>query len=425
MNPDDPLGLIGKPAPTGDDPLGLKSAQPTGTINKLGLARRIAAAPHPEDLEDATPPSYMQQALGGLAAFNASIPGMEGMQALSRSLVRRQPYTEALSDIRSAEESAGGVATANKMIGAGVAAAAGGLAGGSAAVQGARYGVASGLLKADPASLGDRVGSALKEGAIDATFGKVAGEILPNFVRSKLASSLGKASMARDATMKAVNNALYGKAAAEGAGLTHPDVTAALESPDIKPYADAIRNSSTFKGADDATVLNETYKLLTERQGTLGSRMAASTDFKAGTSLEKGEITAAKKTLLDAADKIMPSYRNAVSTAREMAGQRDAFRTAADATSRIVKGTPVAGKKLSVNSPEAFQSSIQKMTPKDAKAALEGVMGRLHAAGIFSTLKGGAGKVAPYVSALDKQAGNIAGPIAKIFGIDLGAQANN
>lgn len=422
MNPDDPLGLI-KPVESAD-PLGLKSARPApGSINKLGLAQRIAAAPHPEDMEDATPPSYMQQALGGLAAFNASIPGMEAMQATMRSLVRRQPYTEALSDIRSAEESAGGVATLNKMTGTAIAALA--TPGSSAAMQGGVFGAASGLLKADPASLGDRVGAGAKEAAVDALFGKVAGEVVPNFLRSKLSTSLGKASLARDATIKAINNAKYGKAAAEGAGLTHADVTAAMDSPDIKPYADAIRNSSTFKGADDATVLNETYKLLSERQGTLGTRMAASTDFKAGTSLEKGEITAAKKTLLDAADKIMPSYRDAVSTASQMARQRDAFRAAADATSRIVKGTPVAGKKLSQNSPEAFRSSIERMTPEEAKAALDGVMGRLKNSGIFSAIKGGAAKVAPYVNALDRQAGNQLGTAARGFGIDLGAQANN
>jgi hypothetical protein len=429
VNPDDPLGLITKPTP--GDPLGIAGKGPA--INKLGLARRIAEAPHPEDFEDAKPASYTQQALGGVAALAASIPGGEALQATMRAFLRRQPYEDALSDIRSAEESANPIVrNYNKLAGGAVAAAAGGvLKGGSAMARGARFGVASGLLKSE-GGIKDRVASAAKEGAIDAIGGKLLGEMLPNGVRALASKSLGKTSLARDAAIRAVDDVNYGKAATEGAGATHADVTAALDSPDIKPFADAIRGSSTFKGADDATILRESYKLLSERQGTLSTRIAASNDFKAGSSLEKGEITAAKQKLLDAADKVMPSFRGAVGTHAELAGQRRAFQAAADATSRIVKGSSVAGKKLSANSPEAFKESILKMKPAEAQAALDGVFGRLKNSGVLeiNPLKAfgapkqalGVSKMGPYIDALEKQAGNAGGSLRKVFGIDLAAQ---
>jgi len=153
---------------------------------------------------------------------------------------------------------------------------------------------------------------------------------------------------------------------------------------------------------------------MTERQQTLASRVINSSDYKAGSQLEKQEITQGKRQLLTAADNIMPSLRPAVYGHAAAKGELDALKAGADATGRIVRNAPVAGRKLAQNSPEAFMQSIDQMSPAEARAALEGVLGRIKGMKNFSLnpLVGGAGKkifgfgkVLPYIEALDKQTG--------------------
>jgi hypothetical protein len=380
----------------------------TGQIKKGPRRRIIVSDDSPEEA------SYSQKALGGIASLARDIPGVEALQAGARSVVRRQPYSEALSDIRGAEDAApSAVRNYNRIAGSLPAIMA---TPGGAVLQGARFGAVKGLLGAEPATLEERTHDAAREGAIGAVAGK-AGQFLVNTARTGISRTLGKIAERRDAQIAARDAANYGKAASEGVGVSNPAVTAALDAPDVKPFADAIRGSSIFKGADDATVLREAYKLMGEKQGTLATRAANSPDFKAGTSLEKAEIGKAKRELLDAADKIMPSFRPAVQGHAELAGERKAFQAAADATGRLINGTTVAGKNLAKRSPEAFMKSILQMTPAEAKAATEGVLGQLKAkTGIISGNPAtGFGlvpsvsrinRIAPWLEALDKQAGN-------------------
>jgi hypothetical protein len=188
-----------------------------------------------------------------------------------------------------------------------------------------------------------------------------------------------------------------------------------MDETDIKPYIAEVKASRTMKGANPAAIVREAYKLMTERQKLLSRQTIGSGDYKAGSELEKADIAAAKRALLDATDNIMPSYRDAVYQHAAAERANDAFANAADVTKRIVSGNSGAGKDLTAQSPEAFMESIKGMSPEEAKAALQGLLGRLKEAkgltvnpiplfGIPRTYSKFSNAV-PYIEALDAQAG--------------------
>ena len=400
----------------GDDPLGLVSGS-----DPLGLATpsKPKVKPKPKTIVDQSPENphdYATQALGGIASLLRAVPGGTALQAGARSVVRGQPYSEALRDIQGAEDSAPSVVRNTNAI-------AGSLPGllaspGSAVQQGIGYGVASGLL-APTGGVGDRLKNAAVQGTVGAVLGK-AGELVPMIGRTKTAQSLGSTLLKRKAAMSAATSPLYHAAETEGwnaaaNGAMPKSVQEALVAPDIKPYVDAVRASRQFAGADEPTILREAYRHMSDYQRTLGSRMLNAGDFKAGTSLDKADIGLAKQQMTSAADEIMPSFRVANAKNAEHAGQMDAFKLAADATNRIAKGSTVAGKKLATNSPEAFMKAIQKMSPAEARAAKEGLLGRLsdntgltgNPFKLFNIPKSAArmNRLAPYLEALDKRMG--------------------
>lgn len=441
MNPDDPLGLISPPQKkAANDPLGLLDSGKPHLPTKLELAQRNATQAHPEDAEEPEA-GYATQALGGLASLARDIPGAEAAQAGARSLLRRQPYREALSDIRGAEGAAPKwVRRYNRVAGATVAAAV--APGSSALKQGALYGATSGALAADPMTAGERVGNTAKEAAVGATAGKLFGELLPIVARTQLGRSLGRTALSRDAEMAASDATNYSRAASEGtlaaANPTPPATVAALNDPDVRPYANIIRNSRLFRGADDATILRESYKLMSERQGLLGKRVLNSDDFRAGTELERAEIGSAKRDLLTGADHVMPSFRSAVYEHAALSRDREAFRTAADATKRITRGASGAARKASQNSPESFMDTIRGLNPSEANAATEGVLGRLkertgflgmstaNPLKLFGLPKSSAdfAALAPYLRVLDERAGNtVAPPLGRALAIALSQSA--
>lgn len=394
-----------------------ESAKPTQTMTprmrQLKAAERARLNLNDQEQAAAETPIYGTAALGGLAALARGIPGVEALQAGGRSLLRGQPYTTALADIRGAEgdNPASSVASFAGSIPAAAAMP------GSPVMGGAIFGGAQGLLGADPNTMGERVVDTAKGAAAGAASGKL-GEWLGAAVRGLRGGSLGRKALTRKAAMTEADNAAYGAAATEGAAVTStPQVVVdALTAPDIAPYVEAVRGSRAFAGADDATLLREAYKLLSEHQSRLANTMANATDFKAGTSLGNADVSLAKKQLLDAADAIMPSFRDAVAGHAAAAGERESFRAGADAAKRIANGSSVAAKKLETNSPEAFMASIKKMTPAQARAATEGLLARLNETmGLtMNPLKGfglpkdaaAVNRLAPYLKALDEQAGN-------------------
>lgn len=373
------------------------------------------------DQADAETPDYGTQVMGGIASLGRDIPGMEAVQSAARAFGKRESYSTARDELRNAEADAPSVVrNYNRIAGSVVAGAAlPSQIGGKTltpAMQAALFGGAGGLAQSDPnASIGDR----LKAGGIGAAVGGIvgkAGEGMSNVVRALSTKTLGSQALAQKAAMETADAQNYGAAATEGAasGGTSPAIQKALAEPDIAPYVDVVKQSRTLQGADDATVLREAYKLMSERQGLLNNRIINTSDFKAGTQLENKDIGAAKGALQQAAAPTMPSFDTAVSTHADLAGQQDAMRQGADAAQRAISGAQVAGKKLELNSPEAFLAAIKQMSPEDARAALQGVMGRTR--GMlsmsknpltgFGTMNGlGSSPVAPFIRTLDQQGG--------------------
>lgn len=450
MNPeDDPLEqlkALKQHSAAQPDPLDeLKRLKASGGRPKLGQMGIPISDESPEE------PDYNTKSLGALASLARDIPGGEALEAGARSLFRAHPsgkrnklgfvpttrdqsYGEALSDIRTAEESAPLAARVIPRVAGGTVAAA--VAPGKTALrQGAIFGAASGAGRAEPVPLGDRVGSTIKEGAVGATAGKLFGELAPLAFRAGRIASLGKVALRRDAQLATADASNYGKAALEGdlaAGNPTPQaVTAALDEPDIKPYVKIVRNSRTLKGANDATVLREAYKLMSEHQATLTRRALNSDDFKAGTELEKADIGAAKRHLLSAADQIMPSFRPAVYEHADLSREREAFRSGADATNRIIRGVDGSARRLSKNSAESFLNEILSMTPEEASAATEGALGRakgkshlslnpFKAFGVPKAAKNYS-RIAELIDALDRRAGNTSyPPLGRALAIALG-----
>lgn len=309
-------------------PTGIHAEYASGNLAKR-MARENA---NDADALDAESPSYTEQALGGIASLARDIPGAEAAQAGVRALTRGQSYTDALGDIRGAEDSAPSIETPkylpninartiNRIIGGTVAAAAlPKVIGGrviSPAMQAATMGGLSGALQATPMSLKDRAIDTGVGAAVGGTVGKVA-DAGTNAVRSLVAPSLGKQFIARKAAMGAADAANYGAAEAEAAaaGGTSPAIQKALAEPDIAPYVKAVRESRTLSGSDDATVLREAYKMMSDRQGVLSRAMNVTDDVKNGTRLGNADIGAAKNALLTAAEAPTPLGRPIVETAQ-------------------------------------------------------------------------------------------------------------
>lgn len=118
---------------------------------------------------------------------------------------------------------------------------------------------------------------------------------------------------------------------------------------------------------------------------------------------------------------VAPSFPKAISEKARMEGERETFNTVSDATHRVMRGSPVAGKKLLKQSPEALQKLIGKMTPEETQKALTAVLGRAKEGMSIKPqqslwrslveLKGPAtrlNRISPFVDQLDQKAGNTA-----------------
>lgn len=187
---------------------------PEARAARLGLNR---SANLPDHDAPEIEPTYAQQALGGIASLVRDIPGAEAAQAGVRALVRRQPYREALSDIRGAEDSAPSVVrNGNRLLGGGIAAA---VLPGGPALKGAQYGALTGALSSDP-------NSGLESRGIQAGTGAVAGALVGRYagkLGEKLAPAAGRARDAlitrfalRDAVQPAVRLGEASVSKAEG-----------------------------------------------------------------------------------------------------------------------------------------------------------------------------------------------------------------
>ncbi len=333
-------------------------------------------------------PTFAQKAVGTAEALGHKIPFVETAQAKLRSMTGGVDYQTALKQIHDEEKAAPKVARIGaNLVGGGVAALA---MPGSPAVSGALYGGAEALGNSEPVeTLGEKVGPAIKGAAIGGTIGK-ASQLGSTLYRATAptwaggAATLGKQSDALRKTIGASDAKLYGAAESEAAagGGTSPEIQAALNHPRVKPLADDIRESFALQGkpANDATVLMQAHRELSQNERALIDRTANANSARPMTTREKGDVQAVKEILKSAASDgptaLMPSFRPAVAAHADLAGQNEAMQQAADATGRIARGAQTPGRKLATQSPEAFGRSLQAMSPEDAQAALGGILGR-------------------------------------------------
>lgn len=344
---------------------------------------------------------------GLVAAATQALPGMEAVQAGARSVVRRQPYRDALSDMRRQTDAIPGAVKFGLQTA--VAAPFWPLSK-NPATMGALFFGAHAALDADPdLSAGQRATNTAKQGAYGWGLGK-AGELGYVMARAAGTPSYSAQRLAQKQRIKQTDAVNYGKAEAEGAAFTGPrpdKLDAAFEAPDIKPYVEAVRSTRQFANADDATVLREAYKLLSERQRMMGRRVLTADDFKAGSTLEGREIGLAKQQLAEAADEVMPSFRAANAEHARLEAEAAAAKLGARAGKNIIRNTEPMGKKAETESAEALRKAMKAMSPEERHAAEQAMLGKLKKdLGLsFNPLKGfGIGKnlaranrLAPYL----------------------------
>lgn len=183
-----------------------------------------------------------------------------------------------------------------------------------------------------------------------------------------------------DDARSAASEVNYGRVRQEAAaaGGTTPEVRALLADPDIKNYADIVRNSVEFRDADDAVVLLEAYKRMSTAQRRAAKTTEGTPQYLADLEQKVRDIGIMKGRILSAMDEPgqLPSLRTAVREHAKASGEIDAVEDVSDAILRIVGDRSVRGKKLLLDSPEALRRRIADMTPGEARAALGAVLGR-------------------------------------------------
>lgn len=311
-------------------------------------------------------------ALGLVTTGAQFIPGLERLQAGARALVRGQPYREALDDMRSVTDP---IPAPIKLAAQapGILKASLGLAL-SPAKAGAVIGAADQALSADEMPLSTRAGrTALASGA-GAGAGKLI-ETVGTAMRALRTPTPDANIVGRQTIMRAKDAQNYGRAASEGAAAgPSSGIQNALAAPDVKPFADMVRQSRQFANADDATVLRETYKLMSKHQSGLARKLREQ-GFDAEQALKHEHIALAKQELLKAADAVMPSFRQAVQEHATARAGMDGVDLGRKVGSRLTAKS--SGAKPATQSPAALRERIERMSPEDRKAVVQGILGRL------------------------------------------------
>lgn len=257
------------------------------------------------------------------------------------------------------------------------------VAGLSPAAGGAVIGAADQGLSADQMSLEERLARA-GMGAIGGAATGKAIETGGTSMRAAAARPFSKNLAGREDALATLDRQNYGAAARAMStdGGTSPAIQSALSDPVVVPFVKAVKGTQQFANADDATLLREAYKLMGERQSMLGNRLANSEDFKAGSSLEKADIDAAKKRLLSAADSMGPEFRAAVQAHAKGKGEIKALQFGAKAGGQVMNRRPVATARAAATSGDALRRKAPDMSLEERLAAEEGIL---------STLKSGIG----------------------------------
>lgn len=177
-----------------------------------------------------------------------------------------------------------------------------------------------------------------------------------------------------DATQQAQDQFLANRQANAQRVLPPDPITPALSSPGVAPYARIVQTSERFANADPATLLRETYKLMSEAQGkklAIGDRG----EFSAASDFQLKDLAAAKDKLRAVAADVMPDFNPAVDTHRIISGELNANRGGYRAAQQAAGSAPNASA-LGVpkKDPAAFiRRAIPEMTPSEAAQAVQGI----------------------------------------------------
>ncbi len=322
-----------------------------------------------------------------LAATGANIaqgiPGMEAAQAGVRSVVRRQPYREALTDIQGQTGKIPGVLRVGEKIAGAVPLAA--MLPANPVISGAVIGGADQALNADPdVGLGAR---AIRT-PIGATVGAAIGGVADAAItagRSALVPKVANQLIDARAARAAVAGKTFPAALAEGQGktVTQP-IYDALAKPDIAEIVAELKQTRPFQNvADDSPeMLDAAYKVLSDRAGQLKRGADAITPNRPNIGRFRAQDTkAAQSELMDAMAGTpaqpgpMPSYRPAVEGYANASRQIEATQRGSDVLKSKLSSVLPASRNLTRTTPEAFADWAAKATPEQLQAAKRGILG--------------------------------------------------
>lgn len=171
---------------------------------------------------------------------------------------------------------------------------------------------------------------------------------------------------------------LFDKARAQADVLgTSPAIEATMRSQTVAPFAAREMTAEANAGLPPARLFMETYKGMSGAAKRAGKQVEGTPEYLHAVEKDIENIGAAKQRMLAVADKDIPAFREANVTHRTLKQEQKAFERGADMAERIITGKDLAGKKLLLNSPAAWEREIGGYTPREAGRALQGLLGRL------------------------------------------------
>lgn len=261
------------------------------------LSQRYGFAGAPKSIGEA-----FHRAGAEVVSAAQGIPGVRALEAGARSIVRRQPYTQALEDI---DAVTGELPKGDRRVGQLLAAAPLAAIPGSPAVVGAAIGGANELLSADPQSMGSRLGKA----GVGAAVGGVAGKLFDigaTKLRGSASPSFADEMFYRGDKAKIINDINYGAAEAEAAQNTPtPAVQRLLANPHFAPIAAHLKSLPQFENMaeTDPRFLNEMYQSLSDLETGVRKGLAVLDPTKKNSKdAQLGAIRTLKQQFLDALD---------------------------------------------------------------------------------------------------------------------------
>lgn len=333
------------------------------------LERRMARLnQNDREMAEAETPSMGERIGGNLANLIADVPGGEALVAgLGR--LKGQSYTDSRQALdRARASSPAGVRIPARLTG-GVASAM--VIPGSPAMQGARYGVASGLLDADPeAGIPERLQSAATKGTVGLVTGKATDKIL-NTARP-LVRSLGtklpdENLVTRDEVRTQLSAPLYEKFRQLGDLGRSPKLDKLLDLPIIKTALNTVKGESDelVDLADtDARVLDAVYKKVGSKAFRLKHGYGPSTARDAlGAEMDalSGGLYSPALKAFGEASKGMQAVERGMQTLENAASKGGA---------KTIKGNLT-------RSPAALEKWAGRATEAEREGATEGVLGQL------------------------------------------------